>query len=342
VAGAARTLPKGAGWLKTLTWGWLVLTIVGSLALVFSHASLYTAEILYLVILIGMTALSIARYIVLPRRRRGKARRLIILLMGLVLLYVALASGRGNMQLEGLLFALLISLTHPSVIHFALAKILGPFGFGRLWCGWACWFAAVFDQLPYSRSRGRLHGAWGHLRYLGFAISVGLVVLLWHDYRYTDGADGRDGLLWFLAGLALYLASGVALAYALKDNRAFCKYLCPNSVLLKTGAHLSPLRVGGDASRCNDCGACNLICPMDIRISDYIQQGQRVLSTECTLCQTCVWACPKDALALSFAFDPAHDERLRLRHQHPHLDWIRGLKLRRLGLPWKRPSLHDL
>ena len=81
---------------------------------------------------------------------------------------------------------------------------------------------------------------------------------------------------------------------------------------------------------------------MDIRISDYVLNGARVLSTECTLCQTCVWACPQDALSLSFAFDPAHDERLRLRKRHPDLDWLRAHKLRRLLMPWKRPSLRDL
>ena len=32
----------------------------------------------------------------------------------------------------------------------------------------------------------------------------------------------------FLAGNALYYIAGIALAFAFKDNRAFCKYLCPD------------------------------------------------------------------------------------------------------------------
>lgn len=326
-------------WLKRASFGWLLATIAASLWIVMTGASLYAAELVYLVVLVAAVALSIARYIILPVRQRGKARRLTVLLMGLLLMYVALASGRGNMQLEGFFFAVLLSLTHPSVIHFALAKVLGPFAFGRVWCGWACWFAAVFDQLPYNRSRGRLHGAWGGLRYVAFALSLVLVLVLWQAYGYTGGASGRDGLLWFLAGVAVYVLVGIALAVALKDNRAFCKYACPNSVLLKTGAHVTPLRVGGDAARCDDCGACVVLCPMDIRIPDYIRSGDRVMSTECTLCQTCVWACPKNALALTFDFDPAHDERLRLRKRQPSIDWVRALRWRRLVAPWKRSSL---
>ena len=37
----------------------------------------------------------------------------------------------------------------------------------------------------------------------------------------------------FLAGNAVYYISGIVLAFVLKDNRAFCKYLCPVTVFLK-------------------------------------------------------------------------------------------------------------
>lgn len=42
---------------------------------------------------------------------------------------------------------------------------------------------------------------------------------------------------------------------------------------------------------------------MDIRISDYILNGLRVLSTECSICQICITICAQDALKLSFGFD---------------------------------------
>ena len=55
------------------------------------------------------------------------------------------------------------------------------------------------------------------------------------------------------------------------------------------------------------------MCPMDIRIPDYILDDQRVLSTECSLCQTCITVCAKDALKLSFGFDLGGKDLLRER-----------------------------
>jgi polyferredoxin len=59
----------------------------------------------------------------------------------------------------------------------------------------------------------------------------------------------------------------------------------------------------GDATKCNNCGACGKRCPMDIRITDYIQQGQRVLSTECIVCFECVNVCARGALDMSLGPD---------------------------------------
>ncbi len=41
-------------------------------------------------------------------------------------------------------------------------------------------------------------------------------------------------LFWaFIVGNVLYYAIGILLAFAWKDNRAFCKYICPITVFLK-------------------------------------------------------------------------------------------------------------
>jgi polyferredoxin len=141
------------------------------------------------------------------------------------------------------------------------------------------------------------------LRYAHFAASLLLVVILWFAFGYRDGALGWGGLTWFAAGLGLYYVVGVALAFALKDNRAFCKYVCPLAVLLKAGSRYALLKIAGEAGKCDECQVCVELCPMNIRIPDYILKGERVLSTECTLCQTCINHCPHDALKLSFGLD---------------------------------------
>jgi polyferredoxin len=157
----------------------------------------------------------------------------------------------------------------------------------------------VLDLLP-ARPAGRLPGRWGWLRYLHFALSLGVVLVVFFVFGFRDGAAGPKAVVWFIVGLLAYYTIGIAMAYAYKDNRAFCKYLCPVSVPLKITSRFSLLKIGKGSGECNDCGACVKMCPMDIRIPEYIKNGERVLSTECSLCQTCTIACARDALKLSF------------------------------------------
>jgi polyferredoxin len=218
-----------------------------------------------------------------------------------------------NMQIEWVFFSILAGLGGAALTHYLIAKIFGPLVFGRLWCGWACWTLMILDLLPHKRSRGRVPGRWGWLRYGHFALSLGIVLLLWYGFDYgrhvTFGSV--TGLYWMLAGNALYYLVGIGLAFVMKDNRAFCKYVCPITVFLKIGTRLSLLKVRADPETCNECGTCVRVCPMDIRVLDYTREGQRVLSTECTVCQTCITACPNDALKLSFGFDLGGKELLR-------------------------------
>jgi ferredoxin len=83
--------------------------------------------------------------------------------------------------------------------------------------------------------------------------------------------------------------------------------------VLKVPARFSLLKLEGDPDKCTDCGACAKACPMDIRISEYIQNGQRVLSTECIFCLECTNVCPKGALEATFGLDVGHRELLKVR-----------------------------
>jgi len=252
-------------------------------------------------------------YATLPKERKPIGRRLTLFLVGLFLIGFAILMGKENVQIEGFFFGLLTGVIQMAVIHYFIAKIVGPVFFGRLWCGWTCWTAMVLDLLPFKRSSGRLPGRWGRLRYLHFALSFALVLLLVVVIGFRDGTTGMAAVTWFIVGNLLYYAASIGLAFALRDNRAFCKYLCPVSVPLKLTSRFSLLKIGGDAGKCTECGACVKACPMDIRVNEYIRYGERVLSTECSLCQTCVAACKKSALKLAFGFDLGGKELLRER-----------------------------
>jgi ferredoxin-type protein NapH len=251
-------------------------------------------------------------YAALPKKKKPLGRRLSLLMVGTFLVGFAAIYGQENMQIEGAFFGLLGGITQAAVVHYLIAKVFGPMLFGRIWCGWACWTVMILDLLPFKRPAGRVPGRWGWIRYLHFVISLGLVAVAWYGFG-VQGAIGRTAIAWFIIGNLFYYAVGIILAYATKDNRAFCKYVCPVTVPLKITSRLALLKIGGEAEKCNDCQACVKICPMDIRIPEYIQDEQRVLSTECSLCQTCITVCAKDALKLSFGFDLGGKDYLRER-----------------------------
>lgn len=252
-------------------------------------------------------------YAILPKKNKPLGRRLTLFLVGLFLFGFATFMGHENIQIEGAIFGLVTGVIQMGVIHYLIAKIFGPLLFGRLWCGWACWTVMVLDLLPFKRPSGRLPGHWDWLRYMHFGLSLTLVLLLVFIVGFRNGATGKIAVIWFVIGNLLYYAVGVVLAFIIKDNRAFCKYLCPVSVPLKITSRISLLKIGATGEECNGCGACTKMCPMDVRIPEYILNGQRVLTTECSLCQTCITVCARDALKLSFGFDMSRVDLLRER-----------------------------
>jgi polyferredoxin len=113
-----------------------------------------------------------------------------------------------------------------------------------------------------------------------------------------------------MGGNAFYYTSALVLAFALKDNRAFCKYLCPITTFLNVTSRFAMIKISGDVSKCYNCGACSRACPMDIDIPRYILNGERVLSTECIFCNTCISTCPEKTLTSSFRFDMGGKEHI--------------------------------
>ena len=248
--------------------------------------------------------IGIGLYVLLPRKKKPAGRRFAQLLIGSYMLVFLGIIKMENMQLEGFFYYLLAGLFAGSVIHYLVAKIFGPILFGRGYCGWSCWTAMVLDFLPYKRNQmGRIAAKWESLRYVHFGFSLLLVLVLWFLFQYRPIQKGQDALVWLGVGNAFYFTSAIILAVKLKDNRAFCKYLCPITAILKISSRFAFLKIEGDKEQCTQCGICNKACPMDINIMEYINNGERVLSTECIFCLTCTTVCPDGILNDTFRMD---------------------------------------
>ena len=251
-------------------------------------------------------------YTLLPRKKQPSGRRLAQLLVGIYMLGFLGLLEKENMQLEGFFFYLLAGAFAGSVIHYIVAKIAGPILFGRGFCGWACWTAMVLDFLPYKRNLNGRHAArWERVRYFHFAVSLCLVLILWFLFRYRPAPISNSGLAWLVVGNAFYFTSAIVLAFTLKDNRAFCKYLCPITAILKTTSRFALAKIEGDREKCTQCGACVKVCPMNINIMEYVNNGQRILSTECIFCLTCTTVCPEGILRSTFKMDIGGKEILQ-------------------------------
>lgn len=235
--------------------------------------------------------IAIALGISLMIAKNPNGRRVTQLLVGLyMLVYLGLISNE-NMQIEGFWYYLFTGVFEAATIHYAVAKIFGPLIFGRGWCGYACWTAMVLDFLPYKVPASHERKKIGFLRYVSFVMSLIFVVAL---FLTKAGNIEKIMFVAFVVGNILYYASGIILAFALKDNRAFCKYLCPITVFLKPMSYFALFRVKCDKDKCISCGKCKNVCPMDVDVTD--NSRKRKNGTECILCFECKKNCPKGAL----------------------------------------------
>ena len=234
------------------------------------------------------TAISLGLF--LMAKNKSYARNIIMLAVGsYILIYVGIM-GHENMLMSGFWYYLFSGVFEAAVIHYLIAKIAGPFLFGRGWCGYACWTAMILDLLPYKTSQNERKN-WGYVRYILFALIFCFVAGLF-IFKVSD----LDLIMFylFIIGNIIYYAVGIVLAFKLKDNRAFCKYVCPITVFLKISSYFSILRVTVDKQKCIECNKCIKSCPMDVDMMN--NSRKRVNGTECILCLECVHSCKQDAL----------------------------------------------
>lgn len=233
---------------------------------------------------------SITVGLVLFQLKYRHARRVAQFLVGTyMLVYLGLICNE-NMQIEGFWYYLFTGVFEAATIHYAVAKIFGPLIFGRGWCGYACWTAMILDLLPYKVPQ-QPRKKWGWIRYVTFALSLIFVSALF----LAHVGNMEKIMFWaFLVGNLLYYIVGIVLAFVLKDNRAFCKYICPITVFLKPMSYFSLMRIKCDKSKCISCGRCRKVCPMNVDMTDNSRKREN--GTECILCFECTKVCPKKAL----------------------------------------------
>ena len=220
------------------------------------------------------------------------ARNVVQFAVGLyMLIYLGIISNE-NMQIEGFWYYLFLGIFEAAVIHYLVAKIIGPIILGRGWCGYACWTGMILDLLPYKVPKEKKKKL-GFIRYITFLLSFVFVAIL-----FIFKFDNLSNIMFwaFIIGNIIYYITGISLAFIFKDNRAFCKYICPITIFLKPASYFALIRVKRDKDKCINCKKCIKSCPMNVDMLD--NSRKRKNATECILCNNCVRNCPKKALYL--------------------------------------------
>jgi len=252
--------------------------------------------------------------ILIAVNREGKARdlgrRISILMISPVFLIFLGIMQRENLQIEETVFYTLLFISSGIftrvLYHYAIAKIIGPFIWGRGFCGWACWTAAILEWLPIKENYP-VPVKYTRIRYFVFIVSILtpiVFVMLGYDWVtnhiHEDGkviSTGKPGaLVWFLVGNGIYYLVAVLLAFKFKKKRAFCKIACPVSLVMKAQTTIALIKKSPSGKECISCKVCNINCPMDVDVMSYISIGKKVSSSECITCGICSNACPQEAI----------------------------------------------
>lgn len=265
---------------------------------------------------------------VLPKKIRHYGRLVTQFLVGFYMVLFLGIIGKENMQIEGFFFYIFMGNFTGATIHYLIAKIGGTFLFGRGWCGYACWTAAVLDLFRWKQPKKGRIPYFGLFRCVHFLASLSLVLYTLFVLQNHPEVGSLRELYWFLIGNLVYYAVGFLLAVCLQDNRAVCKYICPIPVFQKIGARFALMKINIKREKCVRCFACERACPMDIKLLDYMFEGKRVLSSECISCLTCFYVCPADAVEYTFGLDGGFKEHLRMYGEPAATKKTRGISSR--------------
>jgi ferredoxin-type protein NapH len=248
--------------------------------------------------------ISIGGILVRNRKKKEKdlGRRISILMAAPVFLVFIGIIEHENLQLEETVFYLAAGVFSRVLIHYSIAKVFGPLVWGRGFCGWACWTAALLDWLPIDENRP-VPKKYTTLRYPVLALSILLplaFIFMGYDFRnlhVQENSDKLHQLFWFLAGNGIYYALAVPMAFIFRKRRAFCKIACPVSLVMTPTTALAAMKRKPTGKPCNECGLCNRMCPMDVDVMAAIKADRKVASTECMYCGICKNVCAAGAIA---------------------------------------------
>ena len=199
-----------------------------------------------------------------------------------------------------------------AMLSLAVALLLG-----RVFCSWVCPYGLLSElvyALRWRRAGVRLvvrHAFWGKilLLVLGLVAALGVgfpvlgIVSLPGELSLLPVLAWQGDGVWLLLGAAAVPLAALLLEFA-TGKRLWCRFVCPQSVLLGAAARCLPaktpgLRIGWQAEKCTCKGKapCQQACSLDLNPRRKGGPDRQ----NCTHCGDCVNTCAGYGEALGWA-----------------------------------------
>ncbi|MHA1991214.1 MAG: 4Fe-4S binding protein [Candidatus Hodarchaeales archaeon] len=113
------------------------------------------------------------------------------------------------------------------------------------------------------------------------------------DNIINVAGDFSIGTFWFKIILLL-----IVILLSIKIPRFFCRYLCPTGAIMSPISKHSLIGLNRNLALCNQCLACENVCPMGVRI---LEHPERLRDPMCINCVDCVHVCDTGALTFKIS-----------------------------------------
>lgn len=201
----------------------------------------------------------------------------------------------------------LVNFSRLQIIPFITLGILGLVGTfgGRLVCGWICPFGLLQELLHKVPTRKfKIPFKLTYVKYVVLVVFVLMVPFFWPKAPYTfcDGCpssviestipwafaahwkvtpgmfNGFTARFWVRASILLFTLGFVTLV-----SRGFCRVFCPLGAIFGLFNRFSLFRFNLSHKKCNSCGACAKMCPVDIDPITQMNTAECIRCYECTV-----------------------------------------------------------
>jgi len=235
---------------------------------------------------------------------QDKRLRWLALILGLLTFGLIHANMISVVQLANLALGLIPGFAQSPLLFIMLGlAFVTSLCFGMTFCGLLCPFAATEElidaiarklKIPQIRPSAEINAKARYIKYV--VLFVVLAVSFWQGNTQAAGIEPFLTLFTGNGSFWAWTLVGLMLTAALFNFRFWCKYFCPVGAFFGLLSRFSFYKVRLTEG-CASCQSCVKACPTDAITLD--EQGLPVIDhPECIVCGACVRSCSKKGLRI--------------------------------------------